>query len=117
MPVVFEQRSLLRRVMVRVVWLAQASPDSLPRKFRIRPQLQVVCIVTQFASTLYPQTNPSNPILLAVRDHAAMYFLTQAEAASRFLNKWELLLVVEHAPRRQREQAYRVLERIENFSG
>ena len=24
--------------------------------------------MTQFASTLYPQTNPSNPILLAYRD-------------------------------------------------
>lgn len=73
--------------------------------------------MAQFASTLYPQTNPTNPILLAVRDHAAMYFMPHTEVASRFLNKWELLLVVENSSRRQRDQAHRVLERIEGFSG
>lgn len=29
--------------------------------------------MTQFASTLYPQTNPSNPILLEFRDASQFY--------------------------------------------
>lgn len=73
--------------------------------------------MTQFASTLYPQTNPSNVVLLAFRDHAATANISTREAATRFLNRWETLLIVEHAPRRQRDQAYRVLERLEGNPG
>ncbi|MBE7953587.1 hypothetical protein ILP86_04535 [Microbacterium sp. R1] len=68
--------------------------------------------MTQFASTLYPQTNPTNPILMQIRDDAAGDPIDYRDEV--------LLLVVDEAagiPLPQIDHARRVLNRLANFTG
>ena len=68
--------------------------------------------MTQFASTLYPQTNPTNPILLQIREDAASDQIDYHEEV--------LLLVVDEAagaPPSQVDHARRVLTRLAALSG
>lgn len=76
--------------------------------------------MTQFASTLYPQNNPTNPILLSFRNDLGMYETTQA-AAWDWLGYWELLLhrnvVFIRSSSLQVTHAFRVLTRLASPSG
>lgn len=81
------------------------------------------CIVTQFASTLYPQTNPTNPILLELRDHLSSKKTPATYAAC--LRTWMRWSEDPNASSEdpipwstsQRSHALRVIERLERFSG
>lgn len=71
--------------------------------------------MTQFASTLYPQTNPTNPILLAFRtvyrkEAAALMIHGMAREIER--GDWN-----EVTTTRQRLHAVRVLKRLAALSG
>lgn len=41
--------------------------------------------MTQFASTLYPQTNPTNPILMDIRDHYRGDWVTMHKHYEKFV--------------------------------
>lgn len=71
--------------------------------------------MTQFASTLYPQTNPSNPVLLRFREHAANR--DTARVASNFLSLGPVLLAFRFATPAQDAHARKVLTRLASFSG
>ncbi|NYF29063.1 MULTISPECIES: hypothetical protein [unclassified Microbacterium] len=46
--------------------------------------------MSQFASTLYPQTNPTNPILLAYREYFEDRMLPLGRVATMFLKMADL---------------------------
>lgn len=71
--------------------------------------------MAQFASTLYPQTNPSNPVLLRFREHAANR--DTARVASNFLSLGSILLAFQFSSPAQDDHARRVLTRLAAFSG
>lgn len=73
--------------------------------------------MTQFASTLYPQTNPTNPILLEFRLAGSCppesYFARVHASLRRIANgRWDDFTTLP-----QRLHAIRVLERLANFTG
>lgn len=75
--------------------------------------------MTQFASTLYPQTNPTNPILLDLREHyrgdwgvMLKHFNYVTYAAGHYVTKdWERI-----TEGRQIDHARRVLTRLASLS-
>lgn len=70
--------------------------------------------MSQFASTLYPQTNPSNPILISLRsvwDADAANFIAWSAKRQIDTGAWDSL------PARQRNHANRVLTRLVALSG
>lgn len=71
--------------------------------------------MTQFASTLCPQTNPSNPVLLKFRERDPRYGYPAGYWAMR-LSKGDLPLGVE-ASESQTSHAARVLTRLAALSG
>ncbi|GAA1149539.1 hypothetical protein F6W69_10470 [Microbacterium oxydans] len=73
--------------------------------------------MAQFSSSLYPQTNPTNPILLDMRDYYEARMLPVGVVANAFLVNWRSLFVVESASTSQRHHARRVLTRLAAFSG
>lgn len=73
--------------------------------------------MTQFASTLYPKTNPTNPILLEVRTYHDGRMPLVGEVAKAFLKAWDRLFTVNRATPAQRVHAHRVLTRLVSFSG
>ena len=73
--------------------------------------------MTQFASTLYPQTNPTNPILLEFRLAGSWatepYFALVHASLRRIANgRWDDFTTLP-----QRLHAIRVLERLAALSG
>lgn len=71
--------------------------------------------MTQFASTLYPQTNPTNPVLLKFRTRDGIGAYPAGYWAHR-LHKGDLPLGIEATPA-QTHHAALVLERLASFSG
>lgn len=78
--------------------------------------------MSQFASTLYPQTNPTNPILLDIRDNWRVgkswsklldTFDYVRFAAGHYVTK-EWVRVTDD---RQLDHAHRVLTRLASLSG
>ena len=76
--------------------------------------------MSQFASTLYPQTNPSNESLMAFREDCKHY-TAPAEAAVAWLRYWEDLVQYGHtfqtASVARIEHTRRVLERLAALPG
>ena len=76
--------------------------------------------MTQFASTLYPQTNPSNQILLAFRAERN-YYPSVGAAARDWLSCWAALRAHDSTFRSatlaQKHHALRVVRRLARFSG
>jgi hypothetical protein len=73
--------------------------------------------MAQFASTLYPQTNPTNPILLEFRRSAPWDIQKDAAREAGWLsgpNPWP---IPKDATRAQVDHARRVLTRLASFSG
>lgn len=73
--------------------------------------------MTQFASTLYPQTNPTNPILLDFRRWQTDEYFTRPRLATTILQVFDNLLVVRGSTPSQQRHARLVLERMANLSG
>lgn len=76
--------------------------------------------MTQFASTLYPQTNPSNAVLLGFRTDCDCY-RSSASAARAWLDNWTDLTTYGPSFRAASDQqiahANRVLARLAALSG
>lgn len=74
--------------------------------------------MSQFASTLYPQTNPSNQILLTFRDDFASYSRSGnvSRYAHEYLRFWGEL-APKDGPSSHVDHARRVLTRLANFTG
>ena len=74
--------------------------------------------MTQFASTLYPQTNPSNQVLLTFRDDFASYSRSGnvSRYAREYLRYWGELAPKDATPS-DVAHAKRVLTRLANLSG
>lgn len=74
--------------------------------------------MAQFASTLYPQTNPSNPILLSARGQLEkdipLDYLIHTVTDGDMIRLWR---VNYSATPRQVHHARRVLTRLASFSG
>lgn len=70
--------------------------------------------MTQFASTLYPQTNPTNPILLKVR---SMHIPHREPWMAAFLDSDPERYFWPYWTVSQVEHARRVLTRLAKFSG
>lgn len=73
--------------------------------------------MAQFASTLYPQTNPTNPILLEFRDASQFYNATERVVQiANYLhwidNEFQLEWAEKH-----KSHARRVLTRLASLSG
>jgi hypothetical protein len=73
--------------------------------------------VTQFASTLYPQTNPTNPILLQFHRFRVDEYFTRPRLAVLILRIFDDLPVVKEATTAQQAHARRVLTRLAKFTG
>lgn len=73
--------------------------------------------MAQFASSLYPQTNPSNQILLEFRAHAESSDADVGRIAVNFLDLWEHLLATKFAPPSQRQHARKVIARLASLTG
>lgn len=75
--------------------------------------------MTQFASTLYPQTNPTNPVLLdfrsSVREQPMFSSARIAAHWTRSRANWAICS--EGVSRSQRDHAHRVLTRLASLSG
>lgn len=76
--------------------------------------------MAQFASTLYPQTNPSNPILLSFKRDCDWYS-SSSVAAKTWLDNWNDLLTwgpsFVTASTTQIDHARRVLTRLASLTG
>lgn len=72
--------------------------------------------MAQFASTLYPQTNPTNPILLEFRGRD-WYYANIWDEAAWWLGSLEQYATEGHASLSQVDHARRVLTRLASFSG
>jgi len=76
------------------------------------------CIVTQFASTLYPQTNPTNPILLEFRNYIRSNpAVTSGHLASTWVVRDLFFFEVRGVTFANRDHAIRVLTRLAKFTG
>lgn len=73
--------------------------------------------MTQFASTLYPQTNPTNPILLEFRRSAPWDIAAAARTEVPWLTGEHVFPIPRSASRAQVEHARRVLARLASLSG
>lgn len=73
--------------------------------------------MTQFASTLYPQTNPTNPILLEFRRSAPWDIAEAAAIEVGWLSGMRTAPVPATATYAQVDHARRVLTRLASFSG
>lgn len=79
--------------------------------------------MTLFASTLYPQTNPSNAILLHLRERLEFQVDTHFPSTTQRLSRTMLTTldkrwpVVNYATSEQIDHARRVLTRLASFSG
>lgn len=73
--------------------------------------------MTQFASTLYPQTNPTNPILLEVRNLSRSYTASDFPiVVANYLDFVSGAYAFEWSEK-HKDHAIRVLTRLANFSG
>ncbi len=76
--------------------------------------------MAQFASTLYPQTNPTNQILLAFRAELN-YYPSVGAAARDWLRAWTSLhahdSTFRSASLAQKHHALQVVRRLASFSG
>ena len=76
--------------------------------------------MTQFASALYPQTNPTNQILLAFRAERN-YYPSVGAAARDWLRVWASLHAQDPTFRiatlAQKHHALQVVRRLASFSG
>ena len=75
--------------------------------------------MAQFASTLYPQTNPSNPILLEFRSSVREQprFTSARIAAHWTKSRANWAICSEGASSSQRKHAHRVLTRLAALTG